>query len=51
MTNDFPMVAWSAVLVGAAVGRGVVLNSGVDVTGVGIAGRSGSLGRVGVVEG
>jgi len=52
ITSDFPMVAWSAVLA-ATAGRGAVLagSLGADVTGVGMAGRSGSPGRDGVVEG
>jgi hypothetical protein len=52
ITSDFPIVAWSAVLA-ATAGRGAALagSLGADVIGVGTEGRSGSLGRDGVVEG
>jgi hypothetical protein len=49
MTRDLPMVAWSAVVV-AVVGRGPAAGSlvAIGALGVGIVGRSGSVGRPGV---
>jgi hypothetical protein len=50
ITSDFPMVAWSAVLVVAVTGRGVVAGSLiVDAGGGAMEGRSGSFGRLGVI--